>query len=73
MLRSNTLMLDNKLCPLYQERLTPLTSLTFTAEHNNEQLCSEDDDDDEEQSVLMTGTGRRAGKYCRINQIQQIR
>ncbi len=69
MLRSDALMLDNKLCPLYQETLT---SLTFTAEHTNEQLCSEDDDD-EEQSLLMTGTGRRAGKYWRINQIQQIR
>ncbi len=59
MLRSDALMLDNKLCPLYQETLT---SLTFTAEHNNEQLCSEDDDD-EEQSLLMIGTERRARKH----------
>ncbi len=66
MLRSDALMLDNKLCPLYQETLT---SLTFTAEHNNEQLCSEDDDE-EEQSVLMTGTERRARKHGRINMIQ---
>ncbi len=63
MLRSDALMLDNKLCPLYQETLTSLTSLTFTAEHNNEQLCSEDDDDDDdeehcEESLLMAGTGR---------------
>ncbi len=55
MLRSDALMLDNKLRPLYQETLT---SLTFTAEHNNEQLCSEDD---EEQSLVMLGVGRRAG------------
>ncbi len=63
MLRSDTLMLDNKLCPLYQETLT---SLTFTAEHNNEQFCSEEDDDDEEhceEFLLMTGTERRARKH----------
>jgi len=63
MLRSDTLMLDNKLFPLYQERVT---SLTFTAEHTNEH----DDDDDEEhceELLLMTGTGRqRAGKHQRI-------
>ncbi len=58
MLRSDTLMLDNKLCPLYQETLA---ALTFTAEHNNEQFCSEDDED--EQSLLMTGTERRARKH----------
>ena len=58
MLRSDTLMLDNKLFPLNQETLT---ALTFTTEHNNEQLCcDDDDDDDEEQSLLMTGTDRRA-------------
>ncbi len=60
MLRSDTLMLDNKLFPLYQERVTwP----TFTTEHNNEQFCCDDDDDeddDEEQSRVMTGTGRGA-------------
>ncbi len=31
MLRSDTLMLDNKLFPLYQERVT---FLTFTTEHS---------------------------------------
>ncbi len=55
MLRSDTLMLDNKLFPLYQERVT---GPTFTTEHINEQY--DDDDDDEEQSLLMTGTDRRA-------------
>ncbi len=62
MLRSDTLMLDNKLFPLYQERVT---SLTFTTEHNNEQFCCDDDDDDDdddeehfEELLLMTGTGR---------------
>ncbi len=68
MLRSDSLMLDNKLFPLYQERVT---WLTFTTEHNNEQFCcdddDEDDDDDDEQSLVMLGTGRRAGKYERIN------
>ncbi len=56
MLRSDTLMLDNKLFPLYQERVT---LLTFTTEHNNEQY--DDDDDDEEhceELLLMTGIGR---------------
>jgi len=56
MLRSDTLMLDNELFPLYQERVT---SLTFTTEHNSEQFCC-DDDDDEEQSLVMLGIGRRA-------------
>ncbi len=55
MLRSDTLMLDNKLFPLYQERVT---LPTFTTEHNNEQY--DNDNDDEEQSLIMTGTGRRA-------------
>ncbi len=60
MLRSDALILDNKLCPLYQETLT---SLTFTAEHNNEQLDTDEcsDEDDEElfgESLMMTGTGR---------------
>ncbi len=63
MLRSDALMLDNKLCPLYQETLTSLTSLTFTAEHNNEHLDTDEcsDEDDEElfgESLMMTGTGR---------------
>ncbi len=45
MLRSDTLMLDNKLFPLYQERVTwP----TFTTEHNSEHLDTEDDDDDDD-------------------------
>jgi len=65
MLRSDTLMLDNKLFPLYQERVT---ALTFTTEHNNEKFCcdeddeddDEDDGDDEAQSLLMTGTGKLA-------------
>ncbi len=62
MLRSDTLMLDNKLFPLYQERVT---SLIFTAEHSSTHLDtderSDDDDDDEEQfevSLVMTGMGR---------------
>ncbi len=63
MLRSDTLMLDNKLFPLYQERVT---LLTFNTEHNNEQFCCDDDDDDDEEQfeelLLMTGTGRRAEK-----------
>ncbi len=63
MLRSDTLMLDNKLFPLYQERVT---WLTFTTEHTNEQY-DDDDDDDDEQSLVMLGTGRQAGKYERIN------
>ncbi len=58
MLRSDTLMLDNKLFPLYQERVT---SLTFNTEHRKEQL--EDPDDVEQESPVMTGTGRRAGKH----------
>ncbi len=45
MLRSDTLMLDNKLFPLYQERVT---SLTFNTEHSNEQFCCDDDDDDDD-------------------------
>ncbi len=60
MLRSDTLMLDNKLFPLYQERVT---SLIFTAEHSSEQFWFVDVSDDEEhceESLVMTGTGRRA-------------
>ncbi len=61
MLRSDTLMLDNKLFPLYQERVT---SLTFTTEHSNEQYDDDDDDDEEQfEELLMTGTGRRAEKH----------
>ncbi len=62
MLRSDTLMLDNKLFPLYQERVT---CPTFTTEHTNEQFCC-DDDDDEEQFLVMLGTGRRAAEQQRI-------
>ncbi len=54
MLRSDTLMLDNKLFPLYQERVT---SLTFPTEHSSEQY-DEDDDEQFEELLLMTGTGR---------------
>jgi len=50
MLILDTLMLDNTLIPLYQERVT---SLTFTAEHTSEHLdtddLDDDDDDDDEQ------------------------
>ena len=55
MLRSDTLMLDNTLIPLYQERVT---SLTFTDEHTSEQFDDDDDDDDDddEESLIMTGT-----------------
>jgi len=65
MLRSDALMLDNTLIPLYQERVT---SLTFTAEHTSEHLDTDersDDDDDEEseESLVMTGVCRGAGKH----------
>ncbi len=49
MLRSDTLMLDNKLFPLYQERVT---SLTFTTEHNSEHLDTDKHSDDEEEEQL---------------------
>ncbi len=57
MLRSDTLMLDNKLFPLYQERVT---SLTFNTEHNSEHLDTDDLSDEEhcEEFAVMTGTGR---------------
>ncbi len=59
MLRSDTLMLDNKLCPLYQERVT---SLIFTTEHSSTHLDTDDPDDDDdkqfEELLVMTGTGR---------------
>nr|XP_055074721.1 uncharacterized protein LOC129454266 [Misgurnus anguillicaudatus] len=56
MLRSDTLMLDNKLFPLYQDRLT---SVTFDTEHSKEQFKLDDDDDEEhcDESLMMTGTG----------------
>ncbi len=64
MLRSDTLMLDNKLFPLYQERVT---SLTFNTEHSSEQLwCCEEFC---EESLVMTGSGRRSGKSERIKKI----
>ena len=67
MLRSHTLMLDNTLIPAYQERVA---SHTFnTDEHTNEQFDDDDDDNDDEEhceELLMTGTGRRAGKHERI-------
>jgi len=60
---SDTLMLDNTLTPLYQERVT---SLTFNTEHTSEQVWLDDDDDndddDEEKSLVMLGLGRGAGK-----------
>ncbi len=61
MLRSDTLMLDNKLFPLYQERVTwP----TFNTEHSSEHLDTDDPDDDEEhvEFLVMTGMERRAIK-----------
>jgi len=59
-LRSDKLMLDNTLTPLYQERVA---SLSFnTDEHTNEQFDEDDDDEDDDffEEWLMTGTGRRA-------------
>ncbi len=63
MLRLDTLMLDNNLFPLYQERVTwP----TFTTEHSNEHLDTDDPDDDDdkqfEELLVITGTGRWAEK-----------
>ncbi|XDV23199.1 hypothetical protein PO909_027884, partial [Leuciscus waleckii] len=63
MLRSDTLMLDNTLIPLYQERVT---SLTFNTEHTSEHLDSDEHDDDDgqfEESLVMTGVCRGAGKH----------
>jgi len=53
-------MLDNTLIPAYQDRVASHT-LNTDDEHTNEQF---DDDDEEhcEESLLMTGTGRRAEK-----------
>ncbi len=65
MLRSDTLMLDNKLCPLYQERVT---SLIFNTEHSSEHLDTDDPDDDDafcEESLIMIGTGRIPKKHSR--------
>jgi len=56
LLRSDTLMLDNTLFPLYQERVT---WFTFNTEHSNEQF---DDVEHCEASLVMAGTGRRAGE-----------
>ncbi len=68
MLRSDTLMLDNKLFPLYQERVT---SLTFPTEHSSEQYDEDEDDDEQfEELLLMTGTGRCAEKHNRIKIIE---
>ncbi len=61
MLRSDTLMLDNKLFPLNQERVT---SLTFNTEHSSEHLDTDDPDDDDEhceELLIISGTGRGAG------------
>ncbi len=56
MLRSDTLMLDNKLFPLYQERLT---SLTFTTEHSKTHLDTDDPDNEQFGELLVvTGMGR---------------
>jgi len=55
LLRSDRLILDNTLTPLYQERVA---SLSFNTEHTSEQFDEDDDDGFEE--WLMTGTGRRA-------------
>ncbi len=64
MLRSDALVVDNKLFPLYQERVT---SLTFTTEHNNEHLDADEDEEHCDKSLVMTGMGRRAGnKKCFI-------
>jgi len=66
MLRSHTLMLDNTLISAYQDRVASHT-LNTDDEHttdSNEQF--DDDDDDEEQFLLMTGTGRRAGKEIHL-------
>ncbi len=58
MLRSDTLMLDNKLCPLYQERVTwP----TFTTEHSSTHLDTDDpddDDDDDDEEHVVSGNDR---------------
>jgi len=59
MLRSDTLMLDNTLIPLYQERVTFTLTLTFTAEHTSEQYWLDDGDG---QSLVMMGMGIGAGK-----------
>jgi len=59
LLRSDTLMLDNTLFPLYQERVT---WFTFNTEHSNEQFDDDDDEEHCEESLVMAGTGRRAGE-----------
>jgi len=55
-------MLDNTLIPAYQDRVASHT-LNTDDEHTTEQF------DDEEQSLMMTGTGRRAEKHERIIRI----
>ncbi len=60
MLRSDTLMLDNKLFPLYQERVT---WLTFTTEHRKILDDLSDDEEDCKVSMKITGMGRGAGKH----------
>ncbi len=63
MLRSDTLMLDNKLFPLYQERVT---WLTFNTEHSSEQLWF--DEEHCEELLVMTGTGKEPeNKYIKKN------
>jgi len=54
MLRSHTLMLDNTLIPLYQDRVASHT-LNTDDEHTNEQF-----EEQCEELLMMTGTGRRA-------------
>ncbi len=56
MLRSDTLMLDNKLFPLYQERVT---RLTLNTEHSSKHFDDLSDDDEHcGESLVMTGAGR---------------
>jgi len=61
---SDTLMLDNTLIPLSQERVT---SLTFNTEHTSKQLES-DDDEHSKEFLVMTGTGRGAGEQKFVKQ-----
>ena len=71
MLRSHTLMLDNTLIPAYQERVA---SHTFNTDEHTSEHDDDDDDDEEqcEQSLLMTGTGRRAGKERKVNSLESV-
>lgn len=66
-MRSETLMEESKLFPLFQERVT---CVTFSTEHNNTHLVLDDFSDDEKhsgESRVMTGMGRGAGKYEQTN------